>query len=80
MTHEMGFAQEVADHVVFMDGGVIVEEDSPATIFTAPQNPRTQRFLRRVLNPLEETLDIQREASQGRGTMVAPGIGALDVP
>lgn len=49
VTHEMGFAREVADRVVFMDGGVIVEEGSPAEIFTSPQHPRTQEFLRKVL-------------------------------
>lgn len=49
VTHEMGFAREVADRVVFMDHGVIVEEGDPATIFTRPQNERTRQFLKRVL-------------------------------
>ncbi len=48
VTHEMGFAREVADRVVFMDGGVVVEEGKPADIFDHPQNPRTQQFLRAV--------------------------------
>lgn len=48
-THEMGFARELADRVCFMDGGVIVEEGPPDQIFTAPQVPRTQEFLRSVL-------------------------------
>lgn len=49
VTHEMGFAREVADRVVFMDGGVIAEEGKPEEIFTNPQNPRTQQFLQCVL-------------------------------
>jgi len=53
VTHEMGFAREVADHVVFMDKGRVVEEGPPADLLTAPREPRTQDFLRRVLRPLE---------------------------
>ena len=49
VTHEMGFAREVADRVVFMDGGVIVEEGKPSDIFSNPQNARTQSFLAKVL-------------------------------
>ncbi|HKV84104.1 MAG TPA: ectoine/hydroxyectoine ABC transporter ATP-binding protein EhuA [Ktedonobacterales bacterium] len=49
VTHEMGFAREVADRVIFMDGGVIVEEGKPEQIFSAPQQERTQNFLRKVL-------------------------------
>jgi polar amino acid transport system ATP-binding protein len=49
VTHEMGFAREVADRVIFMDGGVIVEQGKPDQIFSAPQQPRTQDFLRKVL-------------------------------
>lgn len=49
VTHEMGFAREVADRVVFMDEGVIAEEGTPEEIFTNPQNPRTQQFLKCVL-------------------------------
>ncbi len=49
VTHEMGFARDVADHVVFMDGGVVVEEGPPAQIFGNPQHERTQDFLRRIL-------------------------------
>jgi polar amino acid transport system ATP-binding protein len=45
VTHEMGFAREVADRVVFMDGGVIVESGPPAQVLDAPQHERTQRFL-----------------------------------
>jgi polar amino acid transport system ATP-binding protein len=49
VTHEMGFAEEVADRVVFMDGGVVVEEGPPAEVLTNPTAERTRRFLRMVL-------------------------------
>jgi ABC-type polar amino acid transport system ATPase subunit len=49
VTHEMGFAREVADRVIFMDGGVIVEENTPEKIFTNPENERTKSFLSMVL-------------------------------
>lgn len=49
VTHEMGFARDVADKVVVMDGGVILEEGAPSTIFTNPSHPRTQTFLSQVL-------------------------------
>ncbi len=49
VTHEMGFAREVADRVVFMDGGVIVEEGLPDVVLGRPRNERTRRFLARVL-------------------------------
>lgn len=49
VTHEMGFAREVSDRVVFIDEGVIVEEGKPEDIFTNPQNPRTIDFLNKVL-------------------------------
>ena len=48
VTHEMGFAREVADRVVFIDGGVVVEEGDPQEVFDHPQNPRTKQFLRAV--------------------------------
>jgi polar amino acid transport system ATP-binding protein len=48
-THEMGFAREVADQVCFLHEGAIVEQGPPAEIFSAPQRPETQRFLRRLL-------------------------------
>ena len=50
VTHEMGFAKEVASRVIFMDQGVICEEGTPEKLFNNPQNPRTKEFLRRVLN------------------------------
>ena len=49
VTHEMGFAREVADRVMFIDQGIIQEEGTPEQIFTAPQNPRTAAFLSKVL-------------------------------
>lgn len=49
VTHEMGFAREVADRVVFIDQGIIQEKGTPEQIFTAPQNPRTAAFLSKVL-------------------------------
>ncbi|MBU9724766.1 amino acid ABC transporter ATP-binding protein [Diplocloster modestus] len=49
VTHEMGFAREVSDRVIFMDGGYIVEEGSPEQIFEHPQNPRTIDFLNKIL-------------------------------
>lgn len=49
VTHEMGFAREVADRVIFIDGGVIVEEGKPEDVFGNPQNERTQNFLNMVL-------------------------------
>ncbi|MBO0475897.1 amino acid ABC transporter ATP-binding protein [Vagococcus sp. DIV0080] len=49
VTHEMGFAKEVADRVVFMAEGIVQEEGTPEDIFSNPQNPRTQDFLSKVL-------------------------------
>jgi polar amino acid transport system ATP-binding protein len=61
VTHEMSFAREVADRVVFMDGGVVVEDGPPSQVITAPQHERTRTFLSRVLDPaaagLEESDD-----------------------
>ena len=52
VTHEMGFARDVADRVLFIDGGVIVEQGAATAVLNQPQHPRTQDFLRRVLHPL----------------------------
>ena len=49
VTHEMGFAREVADRVLFMDGGRLAEEGTPAALFDHPQHPRTREFLSKVL-------------------------------
>jgi polar amino acid transport system ATP-binding protein len=51
VTHEMAFAREVADRVVFMDDGVIVEEGPPTEVIGSPKEPRTREFLHRVLDP-----------------------------
>lgn len=50
VTHEMGFAKEVADRVIFMDGGLVIEEGSPAQVFEAPKEERTKDFLSKVLS------------------------------
>ncbi|MDA1477891.1 amino acid ABC transporter ATP-binding protein [Bacillus changyiensis] len=52
VTHEVKFAQDVADEVVFIDGGVIVEQGPPEQILSAPKEERTKQFLKRILNPL----------------------------
>ena len=49
VTHEMNFARDVSKRVIFMEGGVIVEDGAPAEIFTAPTQPRTREFLSRIL-------------------------------
>jgi polar amino acid transport system ATP-binding protein len=49
VTHEMGFAREVGTRLVFMDGGVVVEEGKPADVFSAPQHERTRSFLSKIL-------------------------------
>ena len=48
-THEMSFARDIADRVLFLDAGVILEEGPPDRIFSSPQEPRTQQFLQRVI-------------------------------
>ena len=53
VTHELAFARQVADEVLFMDGGVIVERGAPRDIFTAPKEERTKQFLHRILSPLD---------------------------
>ena len=49
VSHEMGFAREISDRVLFMDGGNIMERGTPEEIFQHPQNPRTKDFLAKVL-------------------------------
>lgn len=53
VTHELAFAREVADEVLFFDEGVIVERGAPAALFTHPEKERTRRFLDRILRPLD---------------------------
>jgi polar amino acid transport system ATP-binding protein len=70
VTHEMAFAREVADRVIFMDGGVIVEQGPPAEVIGDPKEERTRTFLRRVLDPTHiETPDDH-----------VPGRGPADPP
>lgn len=57
VTHEIRFAEQVADHVAFLDGGVIVEEGPPGQVLADPKQPRTRQFLKRVLDPLSQDLD-----------------------
>lgn len=49
VTHEMGFAKQVADRVVFMDGGQVIEEGAPEEFFSKPKNDRTKSFLNKVI-------------------------------
>ncbi|ASA23254.1 amino acid ABC transporter ATP-binding protein [Paenibacillus donghaensis] len=56
VTHEMGFARDVANHVVFMDGGVIVEEGTPAEVFNHPREERTKQFLKRITPELNYSI------------------------
>jgi polar amino acid transport system ATP-binding protein len=51
VTHEMGFAREVADRILFMDHGAIVERGTPAEFFDRPQHPRTKKFLADIRSP-----------------------------
>ena len=50
VTHEMGFARKVANRVIFMDGGEIIEENDPESFFNQPQNDRTKLFLSQILD------------------------------
>ena len=54
VTHEMAFAKEVSDRVVFMDQGVILEQGSPREIFGSPKNDRTREFLSRYLEDKQQ--------------------------
>ena len=51
VTHEMSFAQDVANHVIFMDGGKIIEQGNPKEFFLTPKEERTKQFLKRILPP-----------------------------
>ena len=59
VTHEMGFARDVADRVIFMDQGVVLEEGTPSEIFTKPKYDRTRAFLKRVLSEVEDLDPLQ---------------------
>ncbi|MGP3683684.1 amino acid ABC transporter ATP-binding protein [Streptomyces sp. IBSNAI002] len=62
VTHEMTFAREVADRVVFMDGGVIVEQGPPSQVITRPRHERTRNFLNRILDPAAAPAPTGQEA------------------
>ncbi len=66
VTHEMAFARDVADRVVFMDGGVVVEQGHPRDVISNPQHPRTQSFLRRMAS--EQHTQIPEKIPQVEGT------------
>ena len=68
VTHEMGFAREVADRVVFMDGGVVVEEGPPSSVISNPQHERTKSFLRRMRQE-EESAAAESEPLSGSGPL-----------
>ncbi|MFJ8616596.1 amino acid ABC transporter ATP-binding protein [Streptomyces clavifer] len=72
VTHEMSFAREVADRVVFMDGGVIVEEGAPEQVIGAPRHARTRSFLARLLTPATADLTEAAEAADGAGKRSGP--------
>ena len=55
VTHEMGFAREVADRVIFMDQGAVLERATPEEFFQRPQHPRTQKFLADIRSPFEKS-------------------------
>ncbi|MGC9129042.1 MAG: amino acid ABC transporter ATP-binding protein [Acidithiobacillus sp.] len=57
VTHEMGFARDVADRCIFMDGGVFVEEDTPEHLFFHPREERTKQFLRHILPKAEDSVE-----------------------
>ena len=64
VTHEMGFAREVADRVVFMDGGVVVEQGAPADVINNPQNERTRSFLSRIREENEQYAEALHERAR----------------
>ncbi|MET8754116.1 amino acid ABC transporter ATP-binding protein [Streptomyces sp. NPDC004667] len=67
VTHEMSFAREVADRVVFMDGGVIVEQGPAAQVITRPAHERTRNFLDRILDPAAAEPPVGEEGGDGEG-------------
>ncbi len=72
VTHEMSFAREVADRVVFMDGGVIVEQGPPTQMIGSPSHARTRAFLARVLHPATATPATATPAPATTATTAAP--------
>jgi polar amino acid transport system ATP-binding protein len=74
VTHEMAFARDVADRVVFMDAGLIVEQGDPATVLGQPTHPRTREFLARVLDPTHQPVYTVEDAEP------APAVPEVDLP
>jgi len=70
VTHEMAFAREVADRVIFMDGGVIVEEGHPDRVIGDPQHRRTRTFLKRVLDPTHVDPEIDEDPDGERRSQI----------
>jgi polar amino acid transport system ATP-binding protein len=67
VTHEMGFARDVADRVVFMDGGVVVEQGDPGEVINHPQHERTKSFLSRIRAEHEEYATALKERTEAEG-------------
>jgi polar amino acid transport system ATP-binding protein len=76
VTHEMAFAREVADRVIFMDGGVIVEEGPPGDVIGRPQEKRTLTFLQRVLDPTHVRAGEEDEAHERRHATDHQAVGS----
>ena len=74
VTHEMSFAREVADRVVFMDGGVVVEQGPPNEVITNPQHARTKSFLSRMRQEEQEHVEHLLEAAQRKEPDLAAGL------
>jgi ABC-type polar amino acid transport system ATPase subunit len=60
ITHEMSFARDVSDRVIFMDEGYIVEQDEPEVFFSNPKEPRTKQFLQRMLKQFSVPVEIAK--------------------
>ncbi|WNS78365.1 amino acid ABC transporter ATP-binding protein [Domibacillus sp. DTU_2020_1001157_1_SI_ALB_TIR_016] len=72
VTHEMSFAREVSDHVLFMDGGMIIEEGTPEEVFQKPKQERTKRFLRRLSGETDELLSQQPQMRPQKNPNILP--------
>jgi polar amino acid transport system ATP-binding protein len=68
VTHEMTFAREVADRVVFMDDGTIVEDGTPARVIGDPSHERTRHFLSRLLDPAMAQVEEETSDQPGKGS------------
>jgi polar amino acid transport system ATP-binding protein len=80
VTHEMAFAREVADRVVFMDSGLIVEQGDPKIVLGRPSHPRTREFLARVLDPTHQPVYTVEDARPATAVADAeqPAVKRLD--